>query len=107
MDRILKTRYFKHKDIMDAKMVFNSSYIWQSITWIRDLIVKGLLWRVGDGRNIYVSKDAWIPGFSSGRSSVINNSLIDFKVAHFISQDGSRNEETYTIISLFLRLEKF
>lgn len=66
-------------------MGLNSSYIWQSIIWSRYVITKDLIWLLGDVRNIYVSKYAWITRLSSIRSSVINNNSIDVKVAHLIS----------------------
>ncbi|XP_073302944.1 uncharacterized mitochondrial protein AtMg00310-like [Primulina huaijiensis] len=46
--RFLKARYFKHQDIMDANIGNNSSFIWRSIIWSRQLIVKGISWRVGN-----------------------------------------------------------
>lgn len=49
MARLLKARYFKNVDIMEARRGLRSSFIWQSILWSRDLIGKGLQWMVGDG----------------------------------------------------------
>lgn len=45
--RILKARYFKNSDIMLAKTGSNPSYIWRSLLWSRDLLKKGLCWKVG------------------------------------------------------------
>lgn len=50
--RILKSRYFKNVDIMDAGLGSNPSYIWRSLLWGRDLIQKGLCWRVGNELHI-------------------------------------------------------
>lgn len=71
----------------------NSSYIWKSIIWGRELIARGLMWREGDGWSISAFKDAWIPGIFLGKSLVNYNSSIDVKVAEFIRQNGTWNEE--------------
>lgn len=63
--RVLKARYFKHQDIMEAQLDANPSYIWRSILWSRNLIHKGLMWRVGNGEIIQTFKDRWIPGVNS------------------------------------------
>lgn len=70
MERILKARYFRNVDILDATSGSQPSYIWQSIIWSIDLIIQGIRWQVGDGRSINAFKDAWITGLSTGRSSV-------------------------------------
>lgn len=62
--KVLKARYFKHTDIMEAELGSNPSYIWRSILWSRSLIQ-----RVGDGNRIYALSDSWIPSLASGRSS--------------------------------------
>ncbi|XP_073129001.1 uncharacterized protein [Henckelia pumila] len=88
MARLLKSKYFKHGDILDAPRGSNSSFIWKSIIWSRELISKGLIWSVGDGRNIHALSDAWIPGIASGKSSVVGNDFQGCKVADFINRDG-------------------
>ncbi|XP_073051686.1 uncharacterized mitochondrial protein AtMg00310-like [Primulina eburnea] len=50
--RVLKARYFKHQDIMKATIESNPSFIWRSLLWSRQLIEKGLSWRVGNGQKI-------------------------------------------------------
>lgn len=65
MARILRARYFKLTNVMEAKVGFHPYYIWQSIIWSRGLIAKGLLWRVGNGRQIFACKDVWIMGTAS------------------------------------------
>ncbi|XP_073152575.1 uncharacterized protein [Henckelia pumila] len=68
----------------DAGLGSNPSYIWRSPLWSKELLVSGLLWRVGDGKSIHIYKDRWIPsmqselGFSVGPwiGEVTVNSLI-------------------------------
>ncbi|XP_073064092.1 uncharacterized protein [Primulina eburnea] len=89
MARILKARYFKHSDIMEAGLGSNPSFVWRSLLWGRALLSKGLCWRVGTGEKISAKLDPWIPGLSSFRCN--NNTLLDgnLKVASFISPNGS------------------
>jgi hypothetical protein len=58
---VLKARYFKEGQFLDAKCPKNASYTWKSILFGRDLLSEGLIWRVGNGRNISVCDDNWIP----------------------------------------------
>ena len=38
------------------------SFAWQSLLKARHVIEKGMMWRVGDGSQIRVFHDNWIPG---------------------------------------------
>lgn len=51
--RVLKARYFKTSYIMLAKAGSNPSYVWRSLLWSRDLLQRGLCWKVGNG-NCYI-----------------------------------------------------
>lgn len=59
--RVLKDRYFKHQDIMEASIGNNPSYIWLSLMWSTELLNKRLRWRVCNGDKIATFKDCWIP----------------------------------------------
>ena len=45
---------------MDAELGNNPSYVWRSLLAARDIITKGSLWRVGDGRYIEVLTHKWL-----------------------------------------------
>ncbi|XP_075507390.1 uncharacterized protein LOC142544216 [Primulina tabacum] len=60
--RVLKGRYFRHQDIMEAEMGINPSSIWRALMWSRSLLAKGLCWKVGDGARINTFEDIWLPG---------------------------------------------
>ena len=65
--RVLRARYFKAGDILTASCPKRASYTWRSILHGRDLLKEGLIWRVGDGTNIKVWEDNWIPRSSLKR----------------------------------------
>ncbi|XP_056690135.1 uncharacterized protein [Spinacia oleracea] len=59
---VLKPRYYKHTDFIEARRGFDPSYTWRSIWGAKSLLLDGLKWRVGNGTSIKVWDDSWIPG---------------------------------------------
>ena len=59
--RVLKGKYFKDCDFLGATKGYNPSYTWRSLIWGRELLKKGIRWRVGTGKNIRIYSDPWIP----------------------------------------------
>lgn len=49
------------------QIVPGGSFAWKSIQKGRDTILRGMRWRVGDGRSIKIFKDQWLPCVGSGR----------------------------------------
>uniref|UniRef100_A0A803NGI9 Reverse transcriptase domain-containing protein n=1 Tax=Cannabis sativa TaxID=3483 RepID=A0A803NGI9_CANSA len=64
LSRVLKGRYFSHNDFLQASKTGCSSLTWQGICWGRDLLVKGLRLKIGDGSSVQCSSDPWIPRHS-------------------------------------------
>ena len=52
--RVFKARFFPNGTILDAKDALSASYAWKSILKGREVIKKGALWRVGDGKQIRI-----------------------------------------------------
>ena len=50
--KVIKARFFPNGTIMDAKDSASATFAWKSILKGRELILKGVLWRVGDGQQI-------------------------------------------------------
>lgn len=61
MGRVLKANYFANKDFMDEEVGHNSSYLWRSILWGRDLLKAGVRWRIGNGCRVRLFNDPWLP----------------------------------------------
>lgn len=59
--RVLKARYFPNMDIMSATCPQGCSYTWRSLIHGRNLLMHGLIWRIGDGSKVKVYHDNWIP----------------------------------------------
>ena len=54
--RVYKARYFPNCSFMDTGLGNNPSYFWRSLLAAREIIQEGVVWKVGDGRKIVVSK---------------------------------------------------
>ncbi|KAI5002872.1 hypothetical protein ZWY2020_027522 [Hordeum vulgare] len=59
--RLLKARYFPNGNLLDTVFTGNPSSSWTAICHGLDILKKGIIWRVGDGKNIKIWRDNWIP----------------------------------------------
>ncbi|XP_065628492.1 uncharacterized protein LOC136067104 [Quercus suber] len=65
--RVFKARFFPRGIILKAKDSSSASYAWKSILKGRDVILKGALWRIGDGKRVRIWGDNWLPSKTSAR----------------------------------------
>ncbi|KAA3457419.1 reverse transcriptase [Gossypium australe] len=92
--KVFKGKYFPDKNFLEARLGNSSSYVWRSIWATRDVLRKGMIWRVGTGQDISISEDAWIPNFINIRLMSRFNNLQSDKVAELInSNDREWNRE--------------
>ncbi|KAL5756462.1 hypothetical protein ACOSQ2_021208 [Xanthoceras sorbifolium] len=91
--RVLKARYFPSSSFLNSSLGNHPSFIWRSILWGRYVLCKGLRWRVGDGKNISVYDDPWIPKPSTFRVISPRWLPAGVSVAGLISADGNWCEE--------------
>ena len=59
--RVFKARFFSEGSILDAKESSIESYAWNSILGARDVIRKGMVWRIGNGQSVRLKEDRWLP----------------------------------------------
>uniref|UniRef100_A0A803QEQ0 Reverse transcriptase n=1 Tax=Cannabis sativa TaxID=3483 RepID=A0A803QEQ0_CANSA len=59
---ILKAKYFRHNSFLEASHGHSPSFTWTRLIWGRDLLKKGLVWKVEDGSSIKTLNDHWISG---------------------------------------------
>ena len=67
--QVLAARYFPNGSMLEATPVAGISYTWRSILKGMQLLKKGIIWRVGNGENIIIWSDPWIPRGSTRRIS--------------------------------------
>ncbi|XP_042965942.1 uncharacterized protein LOC122299620 [Carya illinoinensis] len=86
--QVFKAKYFPKGEFLDSKLGHNPSYAWRGIWETRVFLKQGCQKRVGDGKNIRIWHDYWIPGH--------RNVLHDHSVEE--SQDR-KNETVDTLIN--------
>lgn len=59
--RVFRAKYFPQGSFMDADMGRTPSYAWRSLMAAQGGVQKGIRWQVGDGKNIRVWCDKWVP----------------------------------------------
>ena len=65
--RVFKSRFFPNCSIMDATEKHGESYAWKSILKGRGVIRRGAKWRVGNGEDIKIWGNNWLPSMTSTR----------------------------------------
>ena len=85
--KVFSTKYFPTGSVLEAKSK-KGSFAWQSILKARHVIEKVMLQRVGDGSQIQVFKDSWIPGyFPTKAAPLMQECEVDSRVNSLIDQE--------------------
>lgn len=94
VSQILRRKYFHSSSSMDARFKSNSSCLWQSLMWAREIIHIGVRWKVGNGYNIHPLSDSSVPRPSSFKPVTSLKSLDEiWKVGDFILDGGQWDTE--------------
>ncbi|PON31815.1 hypothetical protein PanWU01x14_366650 [Parasponia andersonii] len=72
---------------MQATIKGDSSAIWQSILWGRETLRLGTHWQVGDGTNISIFSDHWIPR-SFRPITIVPEAVTSLKVSGVIQRSN-------------------
>ena len=59
--KVLRAKYYPDGDLLSVTEKPGISYSWRSIVHGVQALKKGLIWRVGDGSQIDIWLDPWIP----------------------------------------------
>ena len=59
--KVLKSKYYPNGELLDTVFASEASQSWRGIEFRLELLKKGLIWRVGDGKSIQIQRDQWIP----------------------------------------------
>ncbi|KAH1122314.1 hypothetical protein J1N35_005474 [Gossypium stocksii] len=88
LSKVFKSRYYPFSDILSAKIGSYHSLTWRSFCCARDLFDDGLLWRIGNGANVNIWNDPWLPGLGNGRLLVTNIDIRWSTVDELINMDS-------------------
>ncbi|KAL5783292.1 hypothetical protein ACOSP7_008321 [Xanthoceras sorbifolium] len=67
LSRVLKAKYFPKSNFLSSKLGWKPLFVWRSILWGREVIRKGVRWKIGNGQSISIYDDSWLPRDSSFR----------------------------------------
>ena len=59
--KVLKGRYYPKCSFLESGPTRSCSFTWRSLMFGKRLLERGILWRVGNGKEIRIMKDRWIP----------------------------------------------
>ncbi|KAL5544069.1 hypothetical protein UlMin_007853 [Ulmus minor] len=65
-----------------------ASFIWKSIVWGRELLNKGLIWKIGNGLSVKALSDPWLARPMSFKPITKNPQLDDPTVTEFLNPLG-------------------
>lgn len=92
--QILRAKYYPDGDLLNAKPKKFMSYSWRSILKGLQLLKKGIIWRVGDGLNINIWDDPWLPRKNSRYVETRRNDMVLTKVNELIDPISGQWNET-------------
>ena len=78
---------------MDSNVPINqsSSYAWQSILKVREVVKQGAYWQIRDGTKVQIRGDKWLPNMSTKHIISLQKNLpMNAKVCALIDEDGLR-----------------
>ena len=55
--KVFKALFFPDYSILEATNTANGSYAWKSILSARNVVRKGVVWRIGDGKTMCIKED--------------------------------------------------
>jgi hypothetical protein len=92
--RVLRAKYYPDGCLLNATLKSGISFTWQSILAGLDCFKKGCIWRVGDGSQVNIWEDSWIPSSHNLKIMTPRGSNILTRVSDLINPiDGSWDED--------------
>jgi hypothetical protein len=82
--RILTTRYYPKGDLLKAKLKPGSSFTSQSVIAGLETFKRRCIWRIGDGAQVNIWEDAWIPTSPSRKLVIPHGNTLLTKAAKII-----------------------
>lgn len=52
--KVLKAKYFRRGDILEAGIGYKPSYLWRSLMVAKELVLEGVSWRIGNGKKVSI-----------------------------------------------------
>ncbi|XP_062006063.1 uncharacterized protein LOC133723263 [Rosa rugosa] len=92
--RLYKAKYYPTESFWTAELHTSPSYSWRSIFSTRELLQESVYWQIGNGTQVNIWSDSWVPSLPSGKPNVNATALEEVAgVQDLISNTGSWNVE--------------
>lgn len=90
VSKVYRARYFPKNSFLHANIGNNPSIIWRSVIEAHEIIRKGVRWRIGDGKDVMVWGELWLP-YSSNLMIQIEapSYLQEATVASLVNEEGT------------------
>lgn len=59
--RVYREKYYPEGEFLGSSVGTRPSYVWRSIWTVKPLLNEGLIWWIGDGTQVRIRGDKWIP----------------------------------------------
>ncbi|KAK9207522.1 hypothetical protein WN943_017811 [Citrus x changshan-huyou] len=82
VSRVLRARCYRRVNLLDGAFDINRSYNWRSILWGRELLQRGIRWRVGSGDKIRETADSLIADDDSWNVVLLQEYFLEPDVQH-------------------------
>ncbi|XP_061999404.1 uncharacterized protein LOC133716758 [Rosa rugosa] len=90
--RIYKARYFPTESFWTVDLHPSPSYSWRSIFFTRELLQQSVYWQIGNGVNVNIWSDSWIPNLRNGKPDINEAALAKVsRVCDIFSSPGTWN----------------
>ncbi|CAL1410544.1 unnamed protein product [Linum trigynum] len=95
VSRIMKAKYHKNVNILEARIGYRPSYVWRSLMGVQEFLVDGLRWKIGHGSAVRIWGDRWLP--STPNNIVYSPPMglpVDSVVRELIDEEEEKWDET-------------
>lgn len=83
--QILRAKYYPSRDLLKAELKKGASFTWQSLMAGMGTFKRGYIWRVGNGSEINVWHDPWLPNNLDKKVSTRQGGIMIGKVQELIN----------------------
>ena len=59
--QVLRAKYYPDGNLLAAQPISGMSYVWRSILKGMKVFKEGIIWRIGDGTDVKIWEDTWLP----------------------------------------------
>ena len=71
ISKIMKAKYYPDSSIFQCKVSQTASWIWKSMTSVREEVGRSIWKKIGDGKSTNIWEDSWIPNNKEGKPTTV------------------------------------